>query len=257
MGGTSVESTASGGVLTLTLVSPDGMNVLGVETRRKILKSLKEHESDRDVRCVVVRSRGRAFSAGADMNHLLTLDKKSSRSYAKFVRDFLGYVERYPKPTIGLVEGVAVGGGLELLMVLDIVLASPSARFGQTELNVGLIPGGGGSQRLPRIVGLRKAKELIFTGDLISAEEARNLGLVNRVAEGEVLQRELDRIVERILAKNPVNLRLVKRALNEGFSAGLAEGLVLESSLYAEILGGQDAKASIRKFLERSQTPKS
>jgi enoyl-CoA hydratase len=249
--GTSVESAVGGGVLTLTLASPDGMNILGVETRKEVLKSLKDHESDKDVRCVVVRSSGKAFSAGADINHLLTLDRKGAGAYAKFVRNFLGYLEDYPKPTIGVVEGVAVGGGLELLMALDIVLASPSVRFGQTELNVGLIPGGGGTQRLPRIVGLRKAKEMIFTGDLISAQDALELGLVNRVAEGRALQEELDRIVSRIVSKSSKNLRLAKKAIHEGMRAGVSSGFRIESGLYAEILGSPDAKASMKRFLER------
>jgi enoyl-CoA hydratase len=249
--GTSIESAVSDGVLTLTLVSQDGMNVLGVQTRKEIQRSLKDHESKGDVRCVVFRSRGKAFSAGADMNHLLTLDKKGAGTYAKFVRSFLGYLEDYPKPTIGLVEGVAVGGGLELLMALDIVLASPSARFGQTELNVGLIPGGGGTQRLPRIVGPRRAKEMIFTGDLISAQDALDLGLVNRVAEGPALQEELDRIVSRIKSKSPKDLRLAKKAMDEGMKAGLPEGFGIESRLYAKILSSAEAKAAMKRFLER------
>jgi enoyl-CoA hydratase/carnithine racemase len=251
VGGTSVESAVSDGVLTLTLVSQDGMNVLGVETRKQIKRSLKKYESDEDVRCVVIRSRGKAFSAGADINHLLTLDKKGAGAYAKFVRTLLGYIEDYPKPTIGVVEGVAVGGGLELLMALDIVLASPSARFGQTELNVGLIPGGGGTQRLPRIVGPRKAKEMIFTGDLISAQDALDLGLVNRVAEGRALEDELDRIVSRIKSKGPKNLRLAKRAMHEGMKAGPTSGFSIESGFYAEILSSPEAKARMKQFLER------
>ena len=250
MGGTTVESTVADGVLTLTLTSPDGMNVLGVDTRKQFLKALKGRQSDDEVRCVVVRSRGKAFSAGADMNHLLKLDRKSAKSYSDFVRNFLNYVEDYPKPTLGVVEGVAVGGGLELLMALDMVLASPAARFGQTELNVGLIPGGGGSQRLPRIVGPRKTKEMIFTGDLISAEEAWRVGLVNRVLEGPALQQEVDRIVARIRSKNPETLRLVKRALHQGMVAGLPAGLKLESALYSDVLSSEDAKESMKRFLK-------
>jgi enoyl-CoA hydratase len=248
---TRVESTVAGGVLRITLSSPDEMNVLSVETRKRILEVLKAHESHDEVRCVLLSSSGKVFSAGADLNHLLTLDRQGARDYSKFVRSFLGYVEGYPKPTIGLVNGLAVGGGLELLMTLDLVLASPEARFGQTELNVGLIPGGGGSQRLPRLIGIRKAKEMIYTGEPLSAKEALDVGLVNKVVEAEMLQAEAARIIEKISSKDQRNLSLVKKALNKGLSTGLQAGLELESELYASILSSQATKSSIRNFLQR------
>jgi len=248
----SVKSAVTGGVLRVTLTSPDGMNILGVETRKQILKVLRKYEPDAHVSCVLISSQGKVFSAGADLNHLITLDGARARAYSTFVRSFLGYVEDYPKPTMALVNGIAVGGGLELLMTLDMVLASPEARFGQTELNVGLIPGGGGSQRLPRIIGIRKAKEMIYTGELISAQEALGLGLVNRVVDAGKLETEAARIIEKIKSKSQRNLRLVKRTLNAGLSAGLQAGLLKESELYAEVLRDRDTKASIREFLERA-----
>jgi len=226
------------------------MNILGVDTRKKIMASLKAHESDESVRVVVFTSQGKAFSAGADLNYLLTLDSREARAYSRFVRAFLGYVEGYPKPTVGLVDGLAVGGGLELLMVLDMVLATTRARFGQTELNVGLIPGGGGSQRLQRLVGVRKAKEMIYTGDTISAEEALELGLVNGVFDGNMLQSEAAKIIEKIKSKSPRNLSLAKRAINKGLSADLQSRLRMESELYARVLASRDAKERIRRFLQ-------
>lgn len=236
-------------MLRVTLNRPDRMNVLTVDTRKRILEVLRAHESDAGVSCVLFASQGKVFSAGADLNHLLTLEGKRAEAYSVFVRSFLDYVEGYPKPTVGLVGGVAVGGGLELLLTLDIIIASPEARFGQTELNVGLIPGGGGSQRLPRAVGARKAKEMIYTGDLISAREALELGLVNRVVSARALQAEAARICERIKSKDRGNLRLVKEAINAGLSMSLKDGLEFETKLYSNVLRSRETKRRIEAFL--------
>ena len=256
MRGLGIESSTSDGVLTITLNRPDRMNILGVETRKHILEALKAHESDQNVRCVVVSSSGPVFSAGADLNYLASLDKKGAEAYAKFVRSFLEYLEGYPKPTIGLVGGLAVGGGLELLMTLDMVIATPSARFGQTELNVGLIPGGGGTQRLPRLVGLRKAKELVFTGDLISAQEAYELGLVNMVVGEGQLESESMLVCKKIQSKSPASLRMAKEAMNAGLSMSLEDALRLESRLYSRALVTPEAKRRIRSFLQRRDQKK-
>jgi enoyl-CoA hydratase len=245
-----IESSTSDGKLKITLDRPDRLNILGVDTRKRILEVLKAHESDDNVRCVVVSSSGQVFSAGADLNYLVSLDKAGAKAYAKFVRSFLGYLEGYPKPTIGLVRGLAVGGGLELLMTLDMVIATANARFGQTELNVGLIPGGGGTQRLSRLVGPRRAKELVFTGDLISAQEALRLGLVNKVVEEDLLETEATLICKKIQSKSPANLRMAKDAMNAALSMGLDDALKLESKLYSKVLSNPETKQRIKTFLK-------
>jgi len=240
-----------GGVLTLTLNRPEKLNVLDVGTRRELVSALKSLEGNHDVRCVVLASKGDVFSAGADLRHILELTEAEARDYTMFVRSVLDYIESYPKPTIALVDGLAVGGALELLLSLDIVIATPNARFGLTELNVGLIPGGGGSQRLPRMVGIRKAKEMVFTGELISAEEALALGLVNRVVPRERLMDEATKMCERIIAKSPSGLRLAKQSLNQSIYREMAEGLKLENSSYESVVASADAKERIRAFLEK------
>ncbi|MDA4121289.1 MAG: enoyl-CoA hydratase/isomerase family protein [Thaumarchaeota archaeon] len=251
MRGSGIDSSISDKVLKITLNRPDRMNILGVEIRRRMLDLLRAHESDENVRCVVISSSGPVFSAGADLNYLVSLDKKGAKAYSKFVRSFLQYLEEYPKPTIGLVRGLAVGGGLELLMTLDVVIATPNARLGQTELNVGLIPGGGGTQRLPRLVGLRKAKEMVYTGALISAQEALSIGLVNKVVEEDQLEAESSLICNKIQSKSPAGLRMAKEAMNAGRSMSLDEALKLESRLYSRALSGPEAKRRIRAFLQR------
>lgn len=248
---TRVKADVADGVLTIELESDNGMNLLSVKTRKELMEVLRAYESDDALCCVLISSHGRAFSAGADLKEVVGLTPKEARTYSRFVRSFLEYVEGYAKPTMALVDGLALGGGLELLMTLDIVLASPRSSFGQTELNVGLIPGGGGSQRLPRIVGVRRAKEMIFTGSLISAKEASEAGLVTRVVDADRLRAEAAGIIQRLRTKSHGNLRLVKKAINEGLWKGQASGLELESRLYSEVLGSQETKKEIRNFLER------
>jgi enoyl-CoA hydratase len=241
------------GVLSVELNRIRERNILDVPTRKRILQILKRYEKDDTIKCVVVSARGDIFSAGADLNFLLRLRESRAKSYAKFVREFLGYVENYPKPTMGVVSGLAVGGGLELLMALDMVIATPQARFGQTELKVGLIPGGGGTQRLPRLVGMRKAKEMVFTADLISAQEAYEWGLVNRVVPEESVLLETKKLCEKLSSMSQSNLRLVKDLINKGSSVGLADALQMESEHYSKILDSPKTKAAIKAFLKRKK----
>ena len=241
------------GVLSLTLKRPEKRNVLDMATRKILLASMKAHERSDDVRCVVISSEGSVFSGGADLRHILSLTRSKAREYTKFVRSLLDYIEAYPKPTIGLVNGAAVGGGLELLLALDVVLATPNAKFGLPELNVGLIPGGGGSQRLPRFVGMRKAKEMIFSGSLISAEEAFAIGLVSRVVPEERLEEEARRLCQQIISKSPMALRQAKVAINRSFFTNLSEGLRCENALYESVIASSETKERIKDFLENKK----
>jgi enoyl-CoA hydratase/carnithine racemase len=205
---------------------------------------------------VVVSAPGKVFSAGADIKFLLQLDEVKAKEYTKFVRSFLDYLEGYPKPTIGEIEGVAVGGGLELLLALDIVIAGTDAKFGQTELNVGLIPGGGGTQRLPRIVGVRRGKEMIFTGNLISAQEAMEIGLVNKVVPTGDLTEEVKKLCEGIMRKSPESLRMAKEAINETYSMPLREGLDFENEMYPAVLTSAEGRRRMRSFLDKRKEPR-
>jgi enoyl-CoA hydratase/carnithine racemase len=240
------------GALTLELNRVGQMNILDVPTRKRLLEVLRRHEKDDAVKCAVITARGDVFSAGADLSFLLGLRGSRAKSYARFVREFLHYVENYPKPTIGVVSGLAVGGGVELLMALDIVIATPEARFGQTELKVGLIPGGGGTQRLPRSVGMMKAKEMVFTAGIISAQEAYEWGVVNHVVPRESVALETKKLCERLKSMNQSNLRLVKKLMNKGSSMDLTDALRMESEAYSAVLDSPETKAAIRAFLKGS-----
>jgi len=246
-------STVSAPLLELRLNRPERLNILDLETRHELLRALRENERNANVKCVVFRSTGRAFSAGADIKYLRSLDKRGAARYSRFVQGYLSYIETYPKPTIGVVEGIAMGGGLELLMTLDIVIATKDAKFGQTELNVGMIPGGGGTQRLPRIVGVRRAKEMLFTGELLGAEEGARIGLVNMLVEPENLERTVSEIVESVAKKSPLSLRLAKEAVNRGFKGSLGEGLEVERRLYLKSMTSSDGKEGLEAFLAKRE----
>lgn len=252
----SVLAEVDDGVLALTLNRPERLNVLDIETRKSLLGVLKAHATDAEVRCVLLSARGNVFSAGSDLRYILGLTPTKAKAYTKFVRSVLDSIEVYPKPTVGIVDGLAVGGGLEILLVLDIVIASPNARFGLTELNVGLMPGGGGTQRLPRVVGLRKAKEMILTGDLISAEEALALGLVNRVVARERLREEAKLVCDKLKSKGPLRLKLAKEAVNQSMYKSLREGLDTEGRMYRTVASSAEAKEGIKRFLERRRDAK-
>lgn len=236
--------------IVVTINRPDKNNVLNNEVRKEIVDFLKQYENNGKIKSVIFTSNGKNFSAGADLNNLLSLNEASVKEYTGFVKSFLEYIQNYPKVTIGAVHGIAVGGGVELLLALDLAIATEDSRFGQTELNVGLIPGGGGTQRLPRAVGVRKAREMIFTGRLIKAQEAYEYGFINRIVPAESLMEEAFKLAEKIGEKSSLSIELAKRAINQQW-APLKNAFDLESDLYAEILLEEDGKEGIKAFLEK------
>ena len=237
---------------TITLNRPEVMNALNVEIRKEILKALDAAERDDIVRSVVLTGSGeKAFSAGADIKMFLTMTPFLAMEYLKISKGASERLEFFPKPVIAAVNGFAIGGGLELAMSCDIILASKNAKFGQAEINVGAIPGVGGTQRLPRLVGIKKAKELVYTGDLIDAEEALRLGLVNHVfVTREEMMLFVDQLAEKISGKSPLMLSLAKEALNRS-QAGLKDGLDYESTLFSFCFSTEDQKEGARAFLEK------
>jgi enoyl-CoA hydratase len=160
-------------------------------------------------------------------------------------------VEKLEKPVIAAVNGFCLGGGCEIAMACDIIIASEKAKFGQTEVNIGIIPGGGGTQRLPRLIGVCRAKELIFTGDIIGAEEAYRLGLVNRVVPTDQLMIAAKELAKRIATKSAAALKLAKTAVNRGMQTNLESGLKYEYELYSLALSLEDRAEGVNAFLEK------
>lgn len=241
-----------GGVAKITINRPEVRNALNMDTRRELRTALEDAGKDNSVRVVVITGAGdRAFCAGADLRELIDLTPLKARQYLRLSRAVTNAIEDMEKPVISAVKGYALGGGCELALACDIVIAEETARFGQPEVRVGIIPGGGATQRLPRAVGLKKAKELILTGDLISAAEAERIGLVNKVVPVDRLEEAVEELVEKLLGGSPVILGLAKAAVNRSVEVGLAEGLRYEFEALALCFGTEDQREGMLAFLEK------
>lgn len=235
----------------ITINRPEVMNALNLEVRKEIINALSIVEKDDRVRAVVITGAGeKAFSAGADVKMFETMTPFLAKEYLKTSKRASSKIENFPKPVIAAVNGYTIGGGLELAMSCDIIIASDNSRFGQGEINVGIIPGVGGTQRLPRLVGLKRAKEMIFTGDLIDSKTALEIGLVNHVVPQSELNNSVEALVSKIASKSPLIISLAKEALNRSV-AGLKEGLDYESVLFALCFASNDQKEGAKAFLEK------
>ena len=239
----------------ITINRPEVMNALNIEVRKEIQGVLEAAREDDDVRALVITGAGeKAFSAGADIRMFEKMGPFDAKEYLKISKGTAAVIEEFPKPIIAAVNGFALGGGLESAMACDIIVASENAKFGQTEVNVGIIPGVGGTQRLPRLVGIKKAKELIFTADLIDSKTALQIGLVNAVVAQNDLMSFVESLVANIVSKSPLILRIAKGALNKS-AAGLSEGLDYESALFELCFSTQDAKRKSSVFSLKKESP--
>lgn len=244
------------GVYWITLNRPEKLNAMDLEMRRGILQCLQEAESREDVRVVIIRGAGKAFSAGADASHLKMLAEMTLSDFERLpkglgVSDIGMYIRNMSKPVIAVVHGYCVGGGMELIQFCDMVFASTDAVFFQGEINLGIIPGGGGTQLLPRIIGDKKARELIYTGRRLTAEEAKRLGLVNEICPPEELEKCVMAVVEDIKQKSPLAIALAKRAINAVYEMPLSKGLEYEQLMFQRALVSDDGKEGLRAFLEK------
>jgi len=240
----------------ITLNRPEVMNALNLEIRKEILHALDLAERDGSVRVLVLTGAGdKAFSAGADIKMFQTMTPFTAREYLKTTKGTSNRIESFPKPIIAAINGHAIGGGLELAMSCDILVASANAKFGQSEINVGLIPGVGGTQRLPRRIGIHRAKEMIFTGDLVDSSEALRIGLVNHVFQTrDDMMRFVETLVDKIVSKSPLILSIAKEAVNHS-AAGLRDGLDYESVLFEICFSTDDQKEGARAFLAKQSKP--
>ena len=235
----------------ITLNRPEKLNALDTKTRMEISDAIDEIEEKAKV--LIITGKGRAFAAGADINEL---SKRTPFEYirlSKYGTWLNNRIESLDIPVIAAVNGYALGGGCELAMACDIRIASEKARFGQPELNLGIMPGVGATQRLPRLVGLGMAKKLIFTGETLNAHEALRIGLVEEVVEHERLMDRCLEIAGKIAEKPPLAVRMVKRALNATRTMGLEDGLRYEIALASLLFSTEDAKEGLKAFLEKRE----
>ena len=238
-------------VATVTINRPDKRNALNAVVRRELLDVLDAMRGDEGVRVLVLTGAGdKAFIAGADVGEFAQRTPLEQREVMNARRVF-DELAAYPKPTIAMINGFALGGGCELAMSCDIRVAAKSAKLGQPEIRLGIIPGGGGTQRLPRLVGNGQALRLILTGDLIDAEEAARIGLIDILVDDAELQTRTMEMARTIAAYSPVALRLAKAAVAAAAEAPLSAGLALERELFITAFGSEDKREGVQAFLEK------
>ena len=239
-------------VAIVTVDRPDAMNALDLATLTQLRDELRSLARDDEVSVLILTGAGeRAFVAGADIKYMSGLGVEEAKQWGALGHEAGRLLETMPKPTIAAVNGFALGGGCELALACDIRYASAGAKIGQPEVNLGIIPGWGGTQRLARVCGLGVAKELIFTGRAVDAEEALRIGLVNGVHD-PVLERALE--TARLLAtKSPVALRLMKELANRALGGDHEENLHAEGESFGELFASDDAKEGLRAFVEKRE----
>jgi enoyl-CoA hydratase len=242
-----------GRVAVITINRPDKMNALNIQTRAEGAAALDELRDDEEVRVVVITGAGpKSFIAGADISEFAGRTAVTQRE-VMLGRSLFTAVDGFPKPVIAMINGYCFGGGCELAMACDLRVASETAVFGQPEINLGIIPGGGGTQRLTRLVGETKAMELILTGDRVDAQTAFQLGLVNLVVPAADLEAKTMELANRIAEKSPVALRMAKESVKTAARANLDEGLRREIDLFAICFSSEDKDEGVKAFLEKRQ----
>ncbi len=240
-----------GGLAIVSLHRPP-LNALNGETLRELRDALSSLARDPAVRVVLLTGGGeKAFAAGADIKEMAGLDPLGAREFARLGQEVCNELERMEKPTIAVINGYALGGGCELALACDIRLAAEGALLGQPEVNLGIPPGFGGTQRLLRLVGRGRASELIFTGRQVEAQEAASLGLVNRVAPRDGLLDEARELARTIMEKGPLGVALAKAALHQAEETGISQGLAFEAEAFSHAFSTEDQKEGMRAFLEK------
>ncbi len=238
-------------VAILTINRPEKRNALNIKTREEGAAALEELRADDQIRVVVITGAGdRSFIAGADISEFAGRTAITQRD-VMLGRSLFTAIDLFPKPVIAMINGYCLGGGCELALACDLRIASETASFGQPEINLGIIPGGGGTQRLTRLVGEGKAMELILTGDIIDARTAYQIGLVNMVVPAAELEAKTMDVANRIAEKSPIALRLAKEAIKTASRSLLDEGLRREIDLFALCFSTEDKEEGVRAFLEK------
>jgi enoyl-CoA hydratase len=241
-----------GNIAILILNRPEVLNALNANVYNELYYRFQEVEDDPEVRLVIITGAGeKAFAAGGDIALMQPLDSMQISKAMMKSRRAQDCIYKLSKPVIAAINGFALGGGLELAMVCDLRVASENAKFGQPEINLGIIPGSGGTQRLPRLIGLCKAKELVYTGDIIDANAALTLGLINKVVPAARLMEETKTLAKKILEKSSVTLSFAKRSMNTGIETDLNSALDIEVYLFAQCFDTEDQKEGMLAYLQK------
>jgi enoyl-CoA hydratase len=242
------------GIGIITLNRPKALNALNTALLNEMGALLDDIAKNDEIKVVIITGGGeKAFAAGADISEMQSMNAMEGRAFSANGMKHISKLETIPQPTIAAVNGFALGGGCEVVMACDIRIASTKAKFGQPEVNLGVTPGFGGTQRLPRLVGPAIAKELLFTGDMISAERAYQIGLVNHVVEPEELMDKAMEMAKKIASKGQLAVKMCKQGVNEGMNMDLARGLQYETELFGLSFSTEDQKEGMAAFLEKRQ----
>lgn len=240
------------GIATVTLNRPEAANALSLQMLHELHEAIHDIKFDRQVRCVIVTGAGnKSFCAGADLKERAGMDMTQVRKTVALIRGNLNDLEQLPQPVIAAVNGVAFGGGTELALACDFRIASETAKFGLTETSLGIIPGAGGTQRLPRLIGKGRAKELIFTARQIDAQEALAIGLVEYVTPADFLLDKAIEIAKQIVRNGPIAVTQAKYAIDKGYEVDLQTGLAIEQNAYEVVIPTKDRLEGLQAFREK------
>jgi len=240
------------GIATITFNRPKALNALNGQLLDELSAALDEIDTNADVRVLILTGAGeKAFVAGADITELATFNTLQGKLFARKGQTIIGRLQALSIPVIAAVNGFALGGGSEMALACDFIYASENAMFGLPEIKLGIIPGFGGTQRLPRLIGINRAKEMIYTGKMVPAAEAAAIGLVNSVFAPENLLAETIKTAREIAARGRVSLRAAKQVINSGLNVDLATGCQMEVDAFAICMASQDAKEGTSAFLEK------
>ena len=240
------------GIATITFNRPKALNALNAALLDEFSSALDEIAASDNIRVLVLTGAGdKSFVAGADINTLATFNSLTAKNFSQNGHAIIAKLQKLPIAVIAAVNGFALGGGTEIAIACDFIYASENAKFGQPEINLGLIPGFGGTQRLPRLIGPNMAKELVFTGKMISAAEAEKIGLANRVLPPQQLMEEVMKTAREIASKGRASLRAAKEAINHGLNTDLATGIHIEVESFGMCYASSDSKEGTSAFLEK------
>lgn len=244
--------TVEGGIATITFNRPKAMNAMNHETMAELLDAARACKNDENVKVLILTGAGeKAFVAGADISQMQNLKPAEALSFMELGNETLRLIETMAKPSIAAVNGYALGGGAEISMACDVRFASENAVFGQPEITIGMIPGWGGTQRLPRLIGMGRAKELIMSGTSVDAKRAYEIGLVNRVCPPDQLLAEARKFAGKLMSLPGFALKMIKHSVNFGYDLSLDNAIRLEVECCAQCFSTDDQKEGMKAFLEK------
>ncbi|MCX7885134.1 MAG: short-chain-enoyl-CoA hydratase [Caloramator sp.] len=245
-----------GNIAILKISRPKNLNALNFLVLKELEVAL-EFKKDEEIYALIITGDGdKAFVAGADILEMKDMNPKEAREFSLLGNRVFRKIENLKIPTIAAINGYAIGGGCELAMACDIRIACEGAKFGQTEVKLGITPGFGGTQRLSRIVGTSKAKELIFTGDMIEASEALRIGLINKLVKKEELLEEAKKIARKICENAPIAVSLAKASINRGFQTDIDTAVMYETEVFSQCFATEDQKNAMKAFVEKRKIEK-